>query len=653
MAESKFLKYQDKDGDRLIDVCKDKIDVKEQFVCPPCVPNPYATIPNWKELDIDEPFFNERNCTYQIAVVTKHTTTMDESLLERGDLTEEEEAEGTNARFDEYLEEAVEALLVNNSKDDSDPSKSIIRQSIEFTDFDLDPRPNSRLVLLYSVPSVEFETIEDADDEEDDEDEDEDEDSAGSTTVTYLADEISPKLIKARKALKLYTRYLKVFRAIKGGNILKLKNNGVFNLQNYGGSALSSILTDLDSFLNSKNLNIVGLGAPTFFKEKVTKLEFEFSAKYKLRKLRVWSAGCGDTPKIFGKKKLKSLNKKSSFKDPTALAYFAQLDAMETALTAREPQPWLEFIKEFTYPEVYDTFPQKKPKAPTGSCIAGALEKEGKQLGQDLLDETFSIGDALAYSFRKNICLNEVEDLEKEDIKLGLIFDQETPADKNAILAMATEQAFASLEQDDVSFDSLCAGILANFTGPKVGSLSLEDLWKGSLDKIKLCGLFDLALEATSCLMKGLTLEEAASGIIKAAIRGMSLENLGDFFLNVLPSDKQEEIRDLANSKLLNNDIFRDKSKAQAVSDMIEKGETSAVAESAPVPAAVIAAGETAAAVAAAAVSPSGYTPFGDSDKVAREKENMREGNQDVMVPSKTPSKDKTLAEQAQTRRPV
>ena len=144
MAESKFLRYQDKNGDGLIDVCEDKVDVKEPFICPPCVPNPYAAVPNWKELDIDEPFFNQRVCKYQVAVVTRYTTTMSDESLENSDITDEEATEATNERFDEYLEEAVESLLVNNSKDDSDPSKSVIRQTIEYTDFDLDVRPNSR-----------------------------------------------------------------------------------------------------------------------------------------------------------------------------------------------------------------------------------------------------------------------------------------------------------------------------------------------------------------------------------------------------------------------------------------------------------------------------------------------------------------------------
>ena len=74
MSESKFIKWQDRDNDGLIDVCEDVIvDVQES--CSVCKPDPSASIPNWKDLTIDEPFLNGQNCTYQITVKTSLTTT--------------------------------------------------------------------------------------------------------------------------------------------------------------------------------------------------------------------------------------------------------------------------------------------------------------------------------------------------------------------------------------------------------------------------------------------------------------------------------------------------------------------------------------------------------------------------------------------------
>ena len=41
-----------------------------------------------------------------------------------------------------------------------------------------------------------------------------------------------------------------------------------------------------------------------------------------------------------------------------------------------------------------------EPENSVGSCIASNLAAEGKQLGQDILDDVFGIGDAIALQYR-------------------------------------------------------------------------------------------------------------------------------------------------------------------------------------------------------------------------------------------------------------
>ena len=74
MAESKFLKYQDRNRDSLIDICEIDLGPPEQKVCKDCVPNPKALVPNWKTSPPLEPFLNEKICQYQIAITTPATT---------------------------------------------------------------------------------------------------------------------------------------------------------------------------------------------------------------------------------------------------------------------------------------------------------------------------------------------------------------------------------------------------------------------------------------------------------------------------------------------------------------------------------------------------------------------------------------------------
>ena len=74
MADSKFLRYQDANGDGLIDVCDDIIEVNEEF-CPGCIPSPCAVVPIWQNRRKWEPFLNEKICKYQITKGTPRTTT--------------------------------------------------------------------------------------------------------------------------------------------------------------------------------------------------------------------------------------------------------------------------------------------------------------------------------------------------------------------------------------------------------------------------------------------------------------------------------------------------------------------------------------------------------------------------------------------------
>ena len=62
-------------------------------------------------------------------------------------------------------------------------------------------------------------------------------------------------------------------------------------------------------------------------------------------------------------------------------------------------------MKEYTYPPIESVinagYANTDPENSVGSCIAGNLAAEGKQLGQDILDDVFGIGDAIAAQFHK------------------------------------------------------------------------------------------------------------------------------------------------------------------------------------------------------------------------------------------------------------
>jgi hypothetical protein len=595
MAESKFLKYQDKNRDFLIDVCEVELPPPEEQVCKDCVPNPKALVPNWKTFEALTPFLNEKICQYQISITTPETTTGAGASS-----TELQAQEALQELYSQYAEEAIEAFLEYYQKAVSDSNFDMMREAVEYWNYDLDPRPNSHLKLLYSFP---FEILSQLDAEEEAED-DEDEDSE-DIVVEFEAARMNVDLIRVRKSLNLYSRYEKVYRFTDGGTLRFTESGGLFNLPNYGDAGLlpgssitANLIPQLDSFLNEKGFNIPGVGGLSgLFEDKVTKIEFTFSPEYKAKKLRVYTETCGEKPTVL--KKLKRLNKKSSWRDPTAVAYFAQMKKMERDLTARVPKPWLEFLKEYTYPQIDAVinagYTNTDPENTAISCIADNLAGEAKQLGQDILDDVFGIGDAIALQFHKALCNEEYKDLLEQKIKFGQIPSQallvsaqgkdvdqidatkfvptgESDEVTKNIGAFAIEQAFKELDENDQVFSNFCALLLSGASGGGDLTRQLDLLWANGLDKIRICGLFDLMLDAIQCLFKGLTLEEALASMLQSALTAMSLENFADLFVG-LPPDKQQELDALVQKKLQSGDIFRPDSQQQRVSDEAAKGE--------------------------------------------------------------------------------
>ena len=476
---------------------------------------------------------------------------------------------------------ALISLLDNNGKLSSEETIEKLTQSIEYTKYDLDPRENTIVKLLYSVPVDEFALIEDAVPPEDDEDDE----NTSPVTVTYETSDVFEKLMKFRKGMYLFSRYYRVYTGIEGG-LFYFDDGSVYThnkFDNYGdagffigSSRMADILKDLDNFLNDRGYNLY-LGNPfadmkyLFSYNNVVKFEMQFSAEYKLEKLKVFTVGCREKASVFKEDQLTALNSKSSFKDPTAMAYFTKLSEIENYLGARVAQPWTDFVVKFTYPKVSTA---KDFPAPTDSdsrpnalsCVGDALLEEGKQLGQDIVDDIFSIGDAIAYQFHKNTCKKSLGQVNTELEQMGLVYKTDPKTGKQKvdfgklkdpktgeskkITQMALSQAFEELEDSDQVFVQMCAALLG--MSIPLGATSDEIvrmLWRDGLGRIKLCGLLDLMTDAIQCMFKGLSLEQALEAALQSALKALPIENWGDLFIG-LPPSKQAELDALVKKNL-------------------------------------------------------------------------------------------------------
>ena len=609
MSESKYLKFQDIDSDGLIDVCDDDLTTPPLPCKGPCIPDPNSFITDWKTQNINQPFLNTKICHYQITKVTPYNETAPIDVINSGDESAVDLA--LEEKFEEFVDEAVNNLIDFNGKVNNKQSREHVRSGIEFKKFDLEARPNSFLKLLYSVPFDYIYYLADAELEATEE-EGEDEDGPGWENIMFNAEHLSANMIRVRKALRLYSDMLKVSAQIGEGNAYVLDSNDnpirIFDLEGYGDRAfvdfgssgiLLEMMNELKRYLISrgKSLPDVGAGGNPFagvFRERITKIKFGFKNK-ELRVIRAWTVECGNKPAVYNKKSgtLKVLLLSDAWNDKTAINYFLNLKKMSDALEARVQIPIKDFVEKYTY--VPDGVVKVKfiPnfELTNSGCLLKTLSDEASELGQDLLDDVFGLGELIQYIYHDSLCRNSSEEVLKDKQKLGVGTPTAPPASKGkgppkpdmGALSKDTQQMIASKlaalqkqKQLDADDDAIVRGCLAitnsarkkitsaggallgaelpfsditSAAGGVAGLPGNEGLWKEFLQSLKVCGFLDLIVDSVGCLFKGLSLDDALPVIVENALNALGIERMGELFVG-LPPEKQAEAEAIVKRKL-------------------------------------------------------------------------------------------------------
>ena len=580
MADSKFLKWQDKNGDMIPDVCPDVVKPAVN-PCLNCSPNPTAIVPRWKKGKRRHAFLNEQTCVYQVAWLTSETST--------GAISENTPAQNDKVlgeTFEKYSHDAIKEALIHFNKDSKTNSIEKVKEVLEYTNYDLDPRPGSYLKLLYSFPFDVLFNLPDAEEEEEEE-----EPQIGERIVSYSAHDLLINNIRVRKGLGLYARYLAVYQTMESGNLLYLEDNRVFNLREYGegfwpafttDGMLARVLIDLDAWLVERGFNLPNTGAWFQGGDAVKGIEFTFETEtitdlngvareypFKLKKMIVTSDRCAS--KTYGKGAVASLNSSESWRDQTAIGYFAQMREMSADMSARVEIPWLEVLKNYTYPAIHATINaghadlvQNKGETSAGmwTCIGDNLAQEGKQLGQDVLNEFFGIADAIAYEWHKKNCQGSVEEVMAgrgaAGNNPGPPKNPPVSSPPETLVGLARTQAFKEVDSSDQIYAKMCAQLLYAGADIKMGSspwMALNEFSSKGLNRLAICGFADLLLEGIQCLFGGLSLQEALSRMIRSALKAMAIRDFGRLFVG-LPPEKQAELDEKVQEKLRQKSIF-------------------------------------------------------------------------------------------------
>ena len=248
MAESKFLRFQDKDGNNVNDVCPELPFVPEKQ-CPPCESNPSYIPPDWKIKTVQEPWLNEKECTYYVAI-----TTTEESAVPFSGANDEDATSHLVGLAADYLASAMAALFETYEKKNSLDNIQAATAAITFSEYYLDVRHKSKLKLLYSIPYEDLNLLEAGIEEP------EEETSSGGR-VMYVADNLYSELQTLRKTLNMYANYYQIYGFTDGGSLFFKKESLLFSqaqLKRYGDKDyMMSILGNLDQFLNRNGYNIM------------------------------------------------------------------------------------------------------------------------------------------------------------------------------------------------------------------------------------------------------------------------------------------------------------------------------------------------------------------------------------------------------------
>ena len=113
-----------------------------------------------------------------------------------------------------------------------------------------------------------------------------------------------------------------------------------------------------------------------------------------------------------------------------------------------------------------------------------------KELGQDIFDEVFSLADAIAYKFHKNLCQSDPTKIDEEALLKGFnmnaSFDASTTGTTN-VYSLAKTQAFDTITVEDSAFAQMCFRMIsmgASGVGCGVSPIQqLDQMWAQGFDR--------------------------------------------------------------------------------------------------------------------------------------------------------------------------
>lgn len=346
-------------------------------------------------------------------------------------------------------------------------------------------------------------------------------------TVTILGPDFARFVNKTKKTFTRYNKQVLRWAVFDGGLLLK---KGSTNRDDYvvldllkEKDFLSQFQKELLDMLKTKGLTT---GPSTTVLEKFTINFEEEGDKLKIKEVIANSGGCRDI--VFSRTSNSSefnkfMKKRSSLRS-TTLGYIGALPEMDSAISARKPMSWLEYVTKFTYPGLEVSLGPNAIVKSNDSCFA---DDQINIFLNSMLDALIDLGGDILSETNKTLCrtVDESETYKR---------DLNKQADDNLRRILIAE---VKMHGNSKPFVDLLIKMLEK------QDLDFESLWSDLIDKMGYCGWIQMAKNSIDCLAQGLGADSLEKAMVEAIFKAIPEDQIEKVFVG-LPPDVQKKITD-------------------------------------------------------------------------------------------------------------
>ena len=600
--ESEFLASQK----AACEIVKEKVEKEEppeeDKICPTCTPDESFVAPNWWTLD--KPFLNKKTCEYSIGVAINEfgdTWTIG-SLRESGMMFE--------ALKRTYVRPGIRMLLQHYGKMESDdiicaaPPKELgdkcgkvfdigignyvkekttviekgesaslyttreIDQSIiaalgrstnlealelyaKATEFKFSTLSESGILsVLITIPAYIFDKVPDAPELP--------EIDTNVEKLEIQADKLHMAMIETVAALRVFATFQSYFYQSENGNLFEKESGNTFYIK-FLANRINDFNKTLEALIEANNFSY-GDGMSFMHEAHTVQIFFDKSDEklpFNIKKIRVKRKNCQF---VRMKKGMKSFLKKwNGQANQTTLGYIAKIDKIHLLLTAKKTPPWLDFVLEYTYPQLaidYGSSLKFKDKQ-DGACL-----DDLNAINANILKSVLQFSKSFEYYLNKANCVSLQGkeylfektpgdfniDKFKEDRGLpniGITRENFKSQTFQGNYSAMTEYVYHKYEEglDEIKQSSPLHEALADFTSSFEGDKGASEKLKKLISMFNPCTFKEFTKTLLKCLFRGMSANTAYMLIIKKTLGSLASEAL-EIVIQALPADKQATIRE-------------------------------------------------------------------------------------------------------------